>query len=133
MSNCTTCTSTTTPPPACNCPPSPEAPWTRPKQSPLTQTLTDAGALSLTTDVTYLNKAGGTASITIPDGNYKRQIKRVYVVKDRVDDADSATWTLTGTFLGVTSWQLDSIGYSLVLEWTGEAWVHIGGNATPTL
>lgn len=118
-----------------NAPPSPLPPWLRPVSSPVTEELTAAGAISLTTDTTYLNASS--ADIDQPficplaDGNYIRQIKRVYVKGSKVS-AGSATWTITGTFAGFTSATLDSTGSSLVLEWDGDAWHMIGGNATAT-
>lgn len=125
------CNESTPSAPACMCPPSPIPPWHRPVQSPVVQTMTEDGAVSLTTDVTYLKigaGAGGKA-ITLPDGNYKRQIKRVMIPGDQI--YDTATWTMTVTGAGFTSMVFDATGTSAVLEWDGAAWQMIGGNATP--
>lgn len=108
------------------------APWQRPVVSPLTQTLSEAGAVDLNCDTTYLDAVDGATgepfAITLADGNYRRQIKRIHVLPERVAQG-TAEWNLTGNFAGFTSLTFDADGYTAVLEWVDTAWVMIGGNA----
>lgn len=122
--------------PACNCPPSPEPPWARAVQSPQTQLLGGAGVVSLTVDVTYLSQTAinpqdqsgnGPYAVTLPNGNYKRQYKRIFVVAGNA--ATTATFTVTGTFVGFTSLTFNTLAWSAMLEWDGAGWQWIGGNA----
>src|SRR5678816_1956295 len=81
-------------PAACNCPPSPEPPWARARQSPTTQTLGQAGTVSLTADPTYLDLATGIAestpvAIVLPDGNFKGQTKRIYIPGDKLGTTET--------------------------------------------
>lgn len=124
-------------PPACNCPPSPIPPWARATQSPLTQTLADNSVpLLLDPDITYLNAASplvppAIIPLVLPNGNFLKQIKRIYIPGNAV--ATSATWLITGTFAGgFTHLQFDRLGTSVWLEWDGSSWQLIGGNATLT-
>lgn len=114
-----------------NVPPSPVPPWQRPVSSPLTQTLSDAGAIDLNCDTTYLDAANGATgdpfALTIANGNYKRQTKRIYVKAERVAQG-TAVWNLAGTFTGLASLTFNEDGYSAVLEWDGSGWHLIGGN-----
>lgn len=118
--------------------PSPIPPWHRPVVSPNVETLTeddDDGTLSLTMDTTYLNtdtlKETPTDPyvVALPDGNFKRQCKRIYIPKDK--ENSTAPWKVTGTFVGFTYLQLDTLGRAAVLEWDGAGWHLIGGNAEP--
>ena len=119
--------------------PSPTPPWHRPVQSPNVETFTednDGDVLSLTMDVTYLNtnvlKTDPAAPYlaVLPDGNYLRQMKRIHIPKAR--ETDTVPWKVTGTFVGFGWLVFNHIGRSAVLEWVGEAWTLIGGNAAPT-
>jgi len=115
--------------------PSPTPPWHRPVQSPNTETLTSDGTISLNTDVTYLETdvlktdPADPYVAVLPNGNYLRQIKRIYVPK--AFENSTAPWRLTGTFVGFLQLLFDNIGRAAVLEWDGEGWHLIGGNATP--
>lgn len=122
--------------------PSPIPPWHRPTQSPQVETFTednDGGTLSLTMDVSYLNtstlKEAPTDPyvVALPDGNYKRQSKRIYIPKELLDT--SAPWKVTGTFVGF-GWLTfrgseGGAAMSAVLEWDGSGWHLVGGNASP--
>lgn len=137
--NTTTTVTTTTAScsgPSCNCPPSPIPPWSRPVQSPLTQTIFGADTVILTMDTTYLRQAAvtgpnntpqGPFAVAMPDGNYLRQFKRIYIPSDAI--ATTATFNLSGHFAGFTSLTFNTIAQSAVLEWDGAAWQLIGGNA----
>lgn len=119
-------------PPACNCPPSPLPPWHRETRSPLSQTLTDDGNISLTADPTYLNVTAAKDPVanyvaTLPDGNRRGQFKRIHVATDTLEETQ--TWTIQGTFLNASSYQMDALGYSAVFEWDGSAWRLMSGNA----
>jgi len=117
--------------------PSPIPPWCRPIVSPLTQYMTDGGVVDLGTDTTYLNQSvAGTETqnaatlgnyvITIADGNYKRQIKRIYILGSA--QPTTAGWECYGTFVGCNSLQFNNASTAAVLEWDGTAWQIIGGN-----
>lgn len=122
--------------------PSPTPPWHRPTLSPQTETFTednDAGTLSLTMDVSYLDSAVLKAApedpyvAVLPDGNSKRQTKRLFIASDKAQT--SAPWKITGRFADF-GWLLFTKatglgGMSAVLEWDGAAWFQLGGNAVP--
>lgn len=120
--------------------PSPTPPWHRPVQSPSTQSMNGENydnVISLTMDTTYLDtdtwKDADDHTVPhvaeLPDGNYKRQIKRLYVPKDK--ENTTALWQVTGTFVGFATLKFDNIGRAAVLEWDGAGWHLIGGNAQP--
>lgn len=121
----------------CNTPPmvpAPRAPWAREVQSPLAQTLVDAAvSLALDPQVTYLAAYQSQAqpityNLQLPPGNYPQQFKRLYIPTNYI--AQTATWTITGTFAGgFTSLTFNSQGYAALLEWDGSGWQMIGGNA----
>lgn len=114
-----------------NCPPSPQPPWTREARSPVAQTLYDAGSVSLTTDITYLDKPvsvpASPKAITIPNGNRKGQFKQILIQGDKL--ATTETWNLAGTFAGFTSLTFDKLGFNAMLVWDGTSWSLMGGNA----
>lgn len=118
--------------PASNCPPSPLPPWSRPTQSPLSQIIVDntVAQILLDPDITYLNQAGvGTNNLALPNGNFLKQMKRIYVNSAVI--ATTVTWVVSGTFAGgFTKLQFDRIGYSAFCEWDGSAWFLFAGNAT---
>ncbi len=117
--------------------PSPLPPWHRPITSPNTETFTednDGGTLSLTADVSYLNTivakdADADYEAVLPDGNYQRQIKRIFIPK--AIESTTKTWSVSGTFVGFATLKFDTTGRSAVLEWDGTGWHLIGGNAQP--
>lgn len=126
---------------SCNtCPPSPIPPWHRPVQSPVVQTLNEdlvADGISMNVDVTYLDSivpldAGDLSAayqVALPNGNYQRQIKRIFVVA--ANALTTAAFEVTGTFVGFSKLRFftDENGMSAVLEWDGAGWHVIGGNA----
>lgn len=118
--------------------PSPTPPWHRPVQSPNTETLTednDAGTISLNTDVTYLETELLKATpddpyvVALPNGNFKRQSKRIFVPKSF--ELTTAPWQVTGTFCGFGYLLFSTLGRAAVLEWDGEGWQLTGGNVEP--
>lgn len=120
------------PPPACNCPPSPIPPWSRPTQSPLNQTLVDTAIpLVLDPDVTYLRNAGSVdpLALVLPNGNFLKQTKQIMIPTDQI--ATTSTWIVSGTFAGgFTHCQFDAVGTYALLQWDGFGWQFMGGNAT---
>lgn len=113
-------------------PPSPTPPWHRDIKTPVTQTLSDDGNVSLTTDVTYLDKTISSPSvpvnITIPNGNFARQYKTILIKGDKL--ATTETFNLAGTFAGYSSLTFDGVGFVAVLIWDSSSWVLVGGNVT---
>lgn len=120
--------------------PSPTPPWHRPVQSPDVQTMNGENydnVIGLNYDTTYLdtdkpkdsNDLNVAHEATLPDGNYKRQIKRIYIPKGK--ENTTALWSVTGTFVGFTSLKFNTLGRAAVLEWDGAGWHLIGGNAEP--
>ena len=120
--------------------PSPVPPWHRPVQSPDTQTINESlveDGISLNNDVTYLDSIVPFDStnealayeVTLPDGNYKRQIKRIFI--PNANYGTTAAFEVVGTIVGATKLRFDKEtgGTSVVLEWDGSAWHLIGGNA----
>lgn len=119
-------------PPACNCPPSPLPPWHRESRSPLSQTLTEDGTVSLTADPTYLSVAEAKDPVsnyiaTLPNGNRKGQNKRILIPSTVIEETQ--TWTLQGTFVNASSYTFDGLGFNALFEWDGGAWHFMGGNA----
>lgn len=128
--NTTPCGCGQRPAPACNCPPSPIPPWDRAVQSPLIDTLVQNGTLLLDPDVSYLVAAlpNGPFAVVLPNGNYLKQMKRIYV--PATSAANSATWVVSGTFsAGYTTLMFNSLGLSAFLEWDGGGWQYLGGSA----
>lgn len=120
------------PAPACNCPPSPIPPWDRAVQSPLIDTLVQNGTLLLDPDVSYLvaTLPNGPFAVVLPNGNYLKQMKRIYV--PAASAANSATWVVSGTFsAGYTQLTFNSLGLNAFLEWDGTAWQLISGSCIP--
>lgn len=114
-------------------PPSPQAPWQRPVQSPAVQTITGDDAIDLVKDTTYLvqetPKVGADFySVTLPDGNHRRQFKRIYIPAENIPN--TAEFKLTGTFAGFDFLMFNNAAFSAVLEWDGSGWQFIGGNAS---
>lgn len=123
-------------------PPAPIPPWHRPVVSPTNQEINEDlvnNGISLNTDVTYLISnvpknsldAAEAYQVAIPNGNYKRQIKRIFIPK--ANELTTAAFEITGEFLGFTKLRFDKEerGVSAVLEWVGDGWSLIGGNAGP--
>ncbi len=119
--------------------PSQPPPWHRPVQSPDTQTINEdlvSNGISLNSDVTYLNSTTPKNAsdlteaydVALPDGNYKRQIKRIFVKSDNF--STTARFKITGTFNSTTAYTFGiDDGQNAVFEWDGSAWHLIGGNA----
>lgn len=122
-----------------NAPPSPTPPWARPVQSASTNSLFVDGSIDLRYDTTYLdsitpkdvNNLDTPYQITLPNGNYNRQVIRILLAGDNTQRVATAKFLVTGTGLGWGTLLFDSLGTSAMLHWTGSAWAVIGGNATP--
>ena len=115
--------------------PSPIPPWHRPVQTPLVQVITGDDEVNLGVDTTYLvqeTQQDGDAPylVTLPDGNYLRQIKRIYVRGDV--QPTSAPFKMSGTFVSGAFFLFNTTATAAVLEWDGTAWQLIGGNAQPS-
>lgn len=120
-------------PPACNCPPSPQPPWSRPVQSPLIQTLSsNLVPLVLDPSIAYLSQTSPTPvtnNMAMPNGNYLRQ-QFTFIIPNAAI-ATTVTWVFTGNFAGgFTMLTFNTLGYTAVVEWDGSAWQLMSGNAT---
>ena len=114
-----------------NCPPSPTPPWSR-QQVGFTQTLVEAGNVSLTCNVTLLDRVIGSPTpapqaITIPDGNANGQTKTIAIPGGRL--ANTETWTLSGSFAGFSQLVFDGVGWNATLMWLDGSWGLVAGNA----
>jgi hypothetical protein len=119
-------------PKSCSCPPSPTPPWARAIQSPLTQVITQADTVNLTVLTTFFNAAlsdpAAPVAVTLPDGNYVQQEKRLMIAGDKL--ATTEKFIVTGTFAGgYTKLVFNGIGFNAVLVWDSSAWTIMGGNA----
>jgi hypothetical protein len=98
----------------------------------LSQVIVDntVAQILLDPDITYLNQAGNaTNNLSLPNGTFLKQMKRIYIPAQTI--ATSVTWVVSGTFSGGwTSLQFDRQGFSALLEWDGQGFQLIGGNAT---
>ncbi len=102
----------------------------------MVQNIVGNDTVDLGTDVTYLSQtthqtANAPYVVVLPNGNYQRQIKRIFILGSAV--ANTAPFTVTGTFAACTSLSLGILSGSfpltaVVLEWDGGAWHVIGGN-----
>lgn len=115
--------------------PSPIPPWARPVQSPFMQVCTGNDTIDLGPDVTYLNQtnpqAGGAPyQLTLPNGNYMRQMKRILVLGSAIPN--TAEFQLLGQFAGAGSLLFNSAATEAVLEWDSTCWHLIGGSAATT-
>lgn len=118
-------------------PPFKTPPWARPVQSPSVQVITeDGGAINLTEDTTYLDATVSDevyedaetepVAVTIPDGNHRRQTKRIYILSDNQNT--TAKFRVAGSIMGATALLFNRVGWSAVLEWVDGAWHQVGGN-----
>ena len=112
--------------------PAPIPPWSRPVQSPMVQVCTGPDTIDLGPDVTYLNQtnpqAGGTPyQLTLPNGNYQRQMKRVLILGSSI--ASTADFQLFGQIANANSLLFNHAATEAVLEWDGTCWHLIGGSA----
>jgi hypothetical protein len=115
--------------------PAPTPPWLRPVQSFAVQNCFGDDAIDLGMDVTYLMQTSPKSDnspyrLTLPNGNYQRQFKRVYVHSSTA--ANTAPFLLVGAFVGFASLIFNNTAFSAVLEWDGGAWQFAGGNAQPS-
>ncbi len=89
------------------------------------QALSGAGAINLTTAVTYFTSTGGAQALTLANGSVVGQEK--YVV--HVVDGGSGVITHNGTTINlansVAAVTLTNKGESVGLKWNGTAWVVI--------
>lgn len=109
-------------------------PWERTSTSTQTQTILEDGTVLLSTDTTFLDNIvaaedGEPYDVTLPDGNFVRQVKQILV--PTANHETTAQFMVTGNFAGFTELLFDTLGTSAVLEWDGAGWHLIGGNATP--
>lgn len=118
------------PMPACNCPPSPEAPWDRVAQSPLMDILVQAGTINLSLPTSYLQAQvpGGPFNVALPNGSYQGQMHQIYIPAPL--PATTVTWIVAGTFSGgYTTLTFNGLATSALLAWDGAGWQLTGGNA----
>lgn len=112
--------------------PSPEPPWKRANFTPLSETLTFAGPISLTANPTFLeqtlNSPAAPVAMVLPNGSAIGQYKTILIATNK--RATTETFNVSGTFNGFTSLQFDSVGYVAVLMFDGTGWVLVGGNVT---
>ena len=98
------------------------------------ETIVANGALSLTTAISLLNTSSATCVTTLANATNVGQIKIVV----NIDATTTASVACTATVgVGATftfSTGAANVGESLILLWTGAAWVPLafGGNATAT-
>lgn len=84
------------------------------------ETLTANGALSLDTEVSFLNTAGGVRNFTLADGTYTGQRKVIV----HAAGANNAVVTPTAThLLGAVSVTTATTGLSYTLTWLNGSWV----------
>jgi hypothetical protein len=112
--------------------PSPTPPWARPVMSPMTESLQGDGTISLTVDTTYLDQTaakddGSPYAILLPDGNFIRQYKTLFVPKP--NETSSALFRVTGTFTGFGTLLMGPTRTAAMLQWDGHGWHWVGGNA----
>lgn len=113
-------------------PQAPIPPFYREVKSGVMQTLTGAGAITLSEGATFLNSiSAGPYALTMPAGNYKGQVHRIMVQGGNLPG--TATFNLTGTFASpIVGFTFHDTSHSLTLEWDGFIWHNTGGNAEPT-
>lgn len=118
-------------------PPSPVPPWHRPPVAPVTHTLVEDGAISLNTNITYLNQTAPKDAedetvpyiATIGAPLYPQQRKTIMIPATAVED--TAVWRVTGNFVGFVALKFDKFGQSVELMSGGDGyWMVLGGNAT---
>lgn len=112
--------------------PAPIPPWARPVQSPMVQTCFGADTIDLGPDVTYLDQANPQAGgqpykLVLPNGNYLRQIKRIFVLGSSIPN--TAEFQLFGQLAGANSLLFNNAATEAVLEWDSTCWHLIGGSA----
>lgn len=88
------------------------------------ETLTGAGAVSLAVKTTRLDKASGTAAITIASGTVEGMEKAIVFVTV----GGSGQFTLTGTFWDWTTLSFDVNGRTAILQWRAGKWLLVAGN-----
>lgn len=113
-----------------NCPPSPEPPWSRERRVPNVQTLGEDGTINLEADPTFLDKEisepAAPVAITLPNGNYRSQLKTILIRSDKL--LTTERFNVSGTFAGFTSIYFDGVGFNAILQWDGVAWQILSGN-----
>ncbi len=125
--------------------PSPQPPWLRSPDSPLANSIFGDGIIALVYDTTYLNSQTiryvdpeadplvvSPYVVTLPDGDYTRQIRRIYIPGQNITPNTTAEFNVIGKFNGFSGLTFNALGWSAVLEWDGVGWHLIGGNALPT-
>lgn len=95
------------------------------------QTLTGAGAINVTSHVTYLSATSGSYALTIANGSYDGQ-EKVVILTNNVTTAEFA---LTATMLDWNVLTFKQGSRSAILRWIGgsvAAWCLVGGNVEGT-
>lgn len=122
----TDCSSSSTPTNA-NLPPSQTPPWDRLVQTSLHETITEEDAVIGATPQVSKLSATAARSASLADGTLQGQSKQLFIHEDR--RTDTGTWTITGNFFHGDTLTLDLYGTSALLQWIGDKWRLIGGNA----
>lgn len=90
-----------------------------------TDTMTGIGAVSLTTNITYLSNPASTGTLTIGAGT-DGQIKIIIMISN----TGSKTLTLDDSDLAHDTVTFSSVGDTATLIYTNSKWYCIGGTAT---
>ena len=90
-----------------------------------TDTMTAAGAISVTTNITYLSNPTATGTLTIPVGT-EGQIKIIIMTSNSAGN----TLTLDDSDLGHDTITFSAVGDTATLIYTSSKWYMIGGTAT---
>jgi len=86
------------------------------------ESVTAAGAASVTVPVTLTTSSGDTMAVTLADGSFEGQMK--YFVELHATNATSITPTTTcGAWTAAT---LTNIGENVTMVWTASGWALIG-------
>ena len=92
-----------------------------------TDTMTSAGAIDVTTNITYLSDPSTGGTLTIPVGT-PGQIKIIIMISN----TSSRTLTLDDSDLASDTIAFSNVGDTATLIYTNSKWYMIGGTATVT-
>lgn len=92
-----------------------------------TNTMTDIGAVDLTTNITYLSNPSSSGTLTIGSGT-DGQIKIIIMISND----SSRTMTLDDSDLASDTIAFSNVGDTATLIYTNSKWYMIGGTATVT-
>ena len=93
-----------------------------------TETVTAAGAISITKAVTLLSVTG-TVTFTLANGTTDGQMKTI--ICHAVGSAPDGT--ITGTFNGVTSLDIDAVGEAFQLIWANSKWCMLSSGGSTVI